>query len=114
MTIVSLSLSHRITRPELLEKLAIPSLQRAGLLTRLRALPSVDEVAVLSTCNRVEVYVAAHGPAGQVSRAVADVLATHGRVQVGEVMRLARVRVGGMAAEHLFSVRVRAGFDGRR
>ena len=104
MTIVSLSLSHRITPVEVLEKLAVPSAQRGGVLARLHAAPSVDEVVVLSTCNRVEVYAATQGPAGQVAEAVADLVAASGRVQVGEVMRMARVRVGGAAAEHLFSV----------
>ena len=106
MTIVSLSLSHRNTPAEVLEKLAVPSAQRGGLLARLHALPAIDQVVVLATCNRVEVYVAvhAHGPSGQVTRAVADLVAAHGRVQVGDVMRMARIRVDGAAAEHLFSV----------
>ena len=38
------------------------------------------------------------------TRAVADLMAARGRVRVGEVLRLARIRVGGAAAEHLFSV----------
>jgi glutamyl-tRNA reductase len=66
-------------------------------------MPLVGEVAVLSTCNRVEVYAAAPGPVGPVARAVADVLAVHGRVEVGEVSRLAPFPVGG-AAEHSFLV----------
>jgi glutamyl-tRNA reductase len=72
-------------------------------LARLHAVPSIDEVVVLSTCNRVEVYAATHGPAGQVTRGVANLVAAHGRVQVGEVMRMANIRVDGAAA-HLFSV----------
>ena len=104
MTIVNLGISHRIAPPELLEKLAVPSAQGGSILARLRAVPSVDEVAVLSTCNRVEIYAAAHGPAGPVARAVADVLAVHGRVAAGQVWRLARVRIGGAAIEHLFTV----------
>jgi glutamyl-tRNA reductase len=104
MTIVSLGVSHRIAAAEVLEKLAVPSAQRGSVLARLHAVPSVDEVAVLSTCNRVEVYAATHGPAGPVTRAVADVLAAHGRVEAGEVLRLARIRVGGTAIEHLFTV----------
>jgi glutamyl-tRNA reductase len=104
MTIVSLSLSHRITPVEVLEKLAVLSAQRSNVLARLHAVPSVDEVVVLSTCNRVEVYLAADGPVGEVTSAVADLVAAHGQVDVGEVMRMARIRVGGEAAEHLFSV----------
>ena len=104
MTIVSLSLSHRITPAEVLEKLAVPSAQRGSVLARLHAVPSIDEVVVLSTCNRVEVYAAASGPVERVTRAVADLVAAHGQVPVGEVLRMARVRVGAAAAEHLFSV----------
>src|ERR1700730_13920161 len=104
MTIVSLSLSHRFAPADVLEKLAVPSAELGDVLARLHAVPSIDEVVVLSTCNRVEVYAAAHGPAGQVTRAVADLVAARGRVPAREVLRMARIRVGGAAAEHLFSV----------
>ena len=104
MTIVNLGVSHGSAAAEVLKKLAVPSAQRGSVLAQLQAMPSIDEVAVLSTCNRVEVYAATHGPAGPVARAVADVLAAHGRVEVSQVLRLARIRVGGAAAEHLFSV----------
>jgi glutamyl-tRNA reductase len=104
MTIVSLSVSHRIAPAELLEMLAVPSTLVGDLLTRLHAAPSIDEVVVLSTCNRVEVYAATSGPVDQATRAVAELLAAHGRVQVGDVVRMAGVRVGRAAVEHLFSV----------
>ena len=104
MTIVNLGVSHRIAAAEVLEKLAVPSAQRGTVLARLHAAPPIVEVAVLSTCNRVEVYAVAHGPAGPVARAVADVLAVHGQVEAAEFLRVARIRVGGAAAEHLFSV----------
>jgi glutamyl-tRNA reductase len=104
MTIVSLSLSHRITPVEVLEKVAVPSAQTSSVLARLHAVPSIDEVVVLSTCNRLEVYAATPGQVEGVTRAVADLVAAHGRLEVGEVMRMARIRVGGAAAEHLFSV----------
>src|SRR3984957_3042541 len=104
MTLVNLGISHRSASPELLEKLAVPSAEGGSILARLRAVPPIDEVAVLSTCNRAEVYAAAHDPVGPVARAVADVLAIHGRIETGEVLRVARVRVGGAAAEHLFTV----------
>src|SRR2546428_3491524 len=104
MTIVSLSLSHRFAPAEVLEKLAVPTAELGDVLGRLHVVPFIDEVAVLSTCNRVEVYAAAHGPAGQVTRAVADLMAARGRMPAGEGLRMARLPVGAPAAEHLFSV----------
>jgi glutamyl-tRNA reductase len=104
MTIVNVGVSHRTAPAEVLEKLAVPAAELGGMLARLHAVPGIDEVAVLSTCNRVEVYAAASGPVGQVTRAVADLVAARGRVGAGEVLRLARIRVGGAAAEHVFSV----------
>jgi glutamyl-tRNA reductase len=104
MTIVNLGVSHRLATAETLEKLAVPLAELGEVLPRLHALPSVDEVAVLCTCNRVEVYAAASGQAGEVTRAVAGLLAARGRLPLGEVLPVARTRVGGAAAEHLFSV----------
>jgi glutamyl-tRNA reductase len=104
MTIVSLSVSHRIAPAALLEKLAVPSTEVGDVLARLYAVPSIDEVVVLSTCNRVEVYAATAGPVERATQAVADLLAAHGRVQVSDLVQMADMRVGGAAAEHLFSV----------
>jgi glutamyl-tRNA reductase len=104
MTIVNVGLSHRFAPAEMLEKLAVPLAELGEVLTRLHAVPSVDEVAVLCTCNRVEVYAAASGQAGQVARAIAGLVAALGRLPLGDVLRVARIRVGGAAAEHLFSV----------
>jgi glutamyl-tRNA reductase len=104
MTIVNVGVSHRLATAETLEKLAVPLAELGEVLPRLHALPSVDEVAVLCTCNRVEVYAAASGQAGEVTRAVAGLLAARGRLPLGEVLPVARTRVGGAAAEHLFSV----------
>jgi glutamyl-tRNA reductase len=104
MTIVCLSLSHRFVPAEVLEKLAVPAAELGEVLARLRAVPGVDEAVVLSTCNRVEVYAAVSGPAGPVTGAVADLLAARGHVLADEVRRMARIRLGGAAAEHLFSV----------
>src|SRR5580693_8631570 len=104
MTIVNVGLSHRFAPAEVLEKLAVPSAELGDVLTRLHTVPSIDEVVVLSTCNRVEVYAAASGPAGQVTRAVTGLVASRGRLRAGEVLRMARIHVGAAAAEHLFSV----------
>ena len=104
MTIVNVGVSYRTAPAEALEKLAVPAAELGVVLARLHAVPGLDEVAVLSTCNRVEVYAAASGPPGQATRAVADLMAVRGRTPASEILRLARVRVGSAAAEHLFSV----------
>jgi len=104
MTIVNVGVSHRFAPAEVLQKLAVPSAEMGGLLARLRALPSIDEVAVLSTCNRVEVYAAVDGAVSPVTRAVAALIAARGRVPAADVLRLARIHVDGAAAEHLLSV----------
>ena len=104
MTMVNVGLSYRNTPAEILEKLAVPSPQQGGVLARLHAAPAIDEVVVLSTCNRIEVYAASGGPAEQVTGAVAGVMAAHGQIPADDVLRAARVRTGREAAEHLFSV----------
>ena len=104
MTIVNVGVSYRSAPAEVLEKLAVPSTELGGVLAGLHAVASIDEVAVLSTCNRVEVYASADGAAGAVTRAVADLAAARARIPAADVLRMARVRVGGAAAEHLFSV----------
>jgi glutamyl-tRNA reductase len=104
MTIVNVGLSHRVTPADVLEKLVVSPAQLNDVLTSLHAAPAIDEVVVLSTCNRMEVYVGAQGPVEQVTRTVADLLAARGRIPVGEILRLTRVEVGAAAAEHLFSV----------
>jgi glutamyl-tRNA reductase len=44
MTIVNVGLSHRFAPAEMLEKLAVPSAELGDALTRLHAVPSIDEV----------------------------------------------------------------------
>jgi glutamyl-tRNA reductase len=104
MTIICLSLSHRFVPARLLEKLAVPAGELGEVLARLHAVPGLDEVAVLSTCNRMEVYAAVSGPADGVTGAVAGLVAAQGHVPAGQVMQMARILVGRAAAEHLFSV----------
>jgi glutamyl-tRNA reductase len=67
--------SFRSAPLELLERLAIDAEQRPKALAGLLDLEHVHEAAVVSTCNRVEVYAAIsrfHGAAGDVRRFLAD------------------------------------------
>jgi glutamyl-tRNA reductase len=108
MTIVNVGVSYRTAPAEVLEKLAVPSTELGGVLARLHAVASIGEVAVLSTCNRLEVYAAtaraADGAAGPVTRAVTALAAARAQIPVADVLRMTRIHVGGAAAEHLFSV----------
>ena len=65
MTIVNVGVSHQSAPAEVLEKLAVPSAELSAVLARLHAVRGIDEVFALSTCNRVEVYAAASGPASR-------------------------------------------------
>jgi glutamyl-tRNA reductase len=82
----------------------VPPGHLTDVLARLHAVPTIDEVIVLSTCNRLEVYAVAQGPIEPVTRAITDLLAARGGIPAGEVVGMARIRVGGAAAEQLFSV----------
>jgi glutamyl-tRNA reductase len=104
MTIVSLSVSHRTAPVEVLEKLAVSDAELGELLARLHTVPTIDEVVVVSTCNRVEIYTATDGPADGVTRVIADEVAAQRRVPVGDVLKLGRLRIGAAAAAHLFCV----------
>jgi glutamyl-tRNA reductase len=104
MTIVNVAFSHRTATAEALERLAGFTGEQHGVLRNLQALSGVDEVVVLATCNRVEVYAATSSPGEQVARSVACLLANGTDLPADDVLQLGRVRFDGAAAEHLFAV----------
>lgn len=57
MSIVVIGLSHRTAPVEIRDGVAVLPKAQEGVLTDLALLPSVAECALLSTCNRTEVYV---------------------------------------------------------
>jgi glutamyl-tRNA reductase len=56
VSLVVIGLNHRTTPVELLERMAVPPPELAKALHTLERSDNLDEVAVLSTCNRTEVY----------------------------------------------------------
>ena len=108
MTLLLLGLNHRVAAVALREQLAIPLRELPTILHALRTGGAVDEAVVLSTCNRIECYVASPDPAAA-SRHVLDVLAHHSRLDprafAGQCYRL----MDQEAARHLF--RVASGLD---
>ncbi|MGI9600376.1 MAG: glutamyl-tRNA reductase [Acidimicrobiales bacterium] len=59
MSVVVLGLNHRTAALDLLERMTVPDQGRAKALHDLRSRPHVSEAVLLSTCNRIEVYVQA-------------------------------------------------------
>ncbi len=56
MTILTLGLNHNTAPVSIRERLAFPAERLKSALCDLAHLPEVDEAAILSTCNRTEVY----------------------------------------------------------
>ncbi|MGF1537118.1 MAG: glutamyl-tRNA reductase [Elainellaceae cyanobacterium] len=56
MNIIVVGLSHKTAPVDVREKLSIPAEQLEAAIAHLTSYPHIDEVAVLSTCNRLELY----------------------------------------------------------
>ncbi|MBF0296443.1 MAG: glutamyl-tRNA reductase [Magnetococcales bacterium] len=80
MKIVIVGLSHKTAPVAIRECLAFATPDLPLFLSQLKALPGVAEAAILSTCNRVELYCAGTTPE-TVTRAVSDWLADSRGVQ---------------------------------
>ena len=95
-------LSHRTASVELRERATIPSGELPTTLERLRALPGVEEVMLLSTCNRVEVYAAvdSNHKGGEGLRRALVV----GRKYADDIDRALYVHEDEAALRHLFRV----------
>ncbi len=103
MSVIVVGLSHRTAPVGLLERASLPSESLPALIRDAVTSSSVAEAAVLSTCNRVEVY-------AEVARfhpSVADLsalLALHTGVALDELTPHLYVHYDERAVEHLFTV----------
>ena len=57
MNIAVVGLSHQTAPVEVREKLSIPSAQVADAIAHLSGSPTIQEVSILSTCNRLEIHI---------------------------------------------------------
>ncbi|MEW6752497.1 MAG: glutamyl-tRNA reductase [Candidatus Latescibacterota bacterium] len=106
MHILALGLNHRTAPVEVREKLAFPDTHQPRALQRLTCEYGLREAAILSTCNRCEVYVASEGEELEGTRRF--LAAEHG-VDPDLLWAHCYVLVDGDAAAHLF--RVACGID---
>lgn len=102
--LIALGLNHQTAPIALRERVAFADHALPQALQALKQLPGVDEVALLSTCNRTEIYALADG-SGQT---IADWLATHAAASTDLHDYLYR-HLDQEAARHLF--RVATGLD---
>ncbi len=97
-------LNHRTAPVEVRERLAVNAEQLPAALDALRACPGVDEVMLLSTCNRVEVL--AHGGSDKPvdERPLVEALAAMRGLDAAALMPHFYVYRGEDALRHLFRV----------
>ena len=108
MTIVAIGLSHRTAPVELRERFAFAELTIPDALKALREAGIAEEAVILSTCNRVELYLATPQTTEATFAAVKDFLAQHHQFPVPEGDELYLLPEP-QSLEHLF--RVACGLD---
>ncbi len=108
MSVLVVGMSHRTAPIELLERAALDSETTVKLSHQVLETASVNESVVISTCNRVEIYVETdrfHGSVEEVSR----LLAEQAGLERDELVRHVYVHYDDAAVAHLFGVT--AGLD---
>jgi glutamyl-tRNA reductase len=95
--------SHRTAPVAVRERLAVEPDAVEGALAELGGLPAVREAAMLSTCNRVELYVAA-ADADQAARGLGEVFARRAGVGPSELREHLYEHRDAGAVHHLFRV----------
>lgn len=108
MNIAVVGLSHKTAPVEVREKLSIPEAQVEGAIAQLCSYPHIDEVAVLSTCNRLEIYIVSQ-ETEQGIREVLQFLSEHGKLPVSALRPHMFMLLHQDAVMHL--MRVAGGLD---
>ena len=103
MSLIAVGVSHRTATVPMLERVALPSDAVPKVLTDLDDSPQIAESMVLSTCNRIEVYVEAARFHAAVD-AVTDALSRATGVDHEELVPHLYVHFEDRAVQHLFSV----------
>ncbi len=108
MNIAVVGLSHKTAPVEIREKLSIPDTQIDEAIAKLTSYPHIEEVAILSTCNRLELYAVTteteHG-----IREISQFLADQSRVLLQDLRPYLFTLLHHDAVMHL--MRVAAGLD---
>jgi glutamyl-tRNA reductase len=103
MSLLAVGLSHRTTPVGLLERASLFGDARERLVRASLASPSVTEIALLATCNRIELYADVdkfHAAVAELSTLVSE----HSGVPLDELTEHLYVHYEDRAVHHLFSV----------
>lgn len=106
MTLLALGINHKTADVAVREQVAFTPSQLEAALAELKGLPAVSEAAVLSTCNRTELYCVTEA---QGEQSVIDWLGRFHNLPVEELTRCAYHYLDASAARHL--MRVASGLD---
>jgi len=108
MNIAVVGLSHKTAPVEVREKLSIPEAQYDRAIAQICSYPHLEEVAVLSTCNRLEIYIVT-SETEQGIREVTQFLSDHSKLPVAALRPYLFTLLHQDAVMHL--MRVSAGLD---
>lgn len=108
MNIAVVGLSHKTAPVEVREKLSIPEASCESAIAQLTSYPHIQEVAILSTCNRLEIYIVAR-ETEQGVREVTQFLSDHSKLPLNHLRHHLFVLLHTDAVMHL--MRVSAGLD---
>jgi glutamyl-tRNA reductase len=99
--ILALGVNHRRAPVEIRERLALPDDAMEDALRRLADIPRIEEGAIISTCNRVEVLATSSDGDGAIEDLV-DFLASTERIERSELTAHLSVFRGREAVRHVF------------
>ncbi|NEQ97892.1 MAG: glutamyl-tRNA reductase [Cyanothece sp. SIO2G6] len=108
MNIAVVGLSHKTAPVEIRETVSIPTPQVEEAIATLKSCPHIEEVTVLSTCNRLEIYIVTPAMEHGV-REVSQFLADYGKVDLTNLRPYLFTLLHHDAVMHL--MRVSAGLD---
>lgn len=106
MPLIALGINHRTAPVDIRERVAFPAERLPLALRELNDLPQVHEAAILSTCNRTEIYC---GLESNDTTALVDWLCAHHRLKPDQLKPYLYIHPEQEAVRHMF--RVAAGLD---
>ena len=108
MNIAVVGLSHKTATVEVREKLSIPEDRMEAAIAQLMSYPNIEEAAILSTCNRLELYVVTSESEGGI-REIMQFLADFSQLPLQFLRRYLFILLRQDAVTHL--MRVASGLD---